>query len=382
MGFLSFLFAPPEPTGPAPRMPLRRFSPMTDLPPHDYVCIDTETTGLDARTCELLEIAAIRYRNHEEVDRFQTYIRPEGAIPRAVSKINHITWSKVYRAPALADVIGSFFQFVGEDILVGYNIGFDIKFIQTRTGDDIKNISFDVLPFVRDVFPDFTQYKLDTLRYHFGLGGSAHSAIGDCIATAGLLQRCMSTPKGQTLMALTLEEEQKRTAAYERCQAEYEKERQERLEIKSRRESLKSCDPPASEMKKMSKAMLGTNTDYAEIIKELLSANGRDVTKFRLLERTYYGYQSFAYCVVPFGGIKTDGNLKYLVLNLAREELKIDFTCALASLSEGTFASRIFVSSPKDLLQLETYILRCFDAADYKYHESMLLHLVDENSTI
>ena len=202
MGFLSFLFAPPEPTGPAPRMPLRRFSPMTDIPPDDYTVIDTETTGLDACTCELLELAAIRYKNHEKVSQFHTFVRPEGAIPPSASKINHITWRKVYDAPPLSKITDAFWDFIGNDTLIGYNISFDIKFLQTRTALNINNTSFDVLPFVKKIYTDFPRYRLDDLRQYFALPGTAHSSLGDCITTAHLYQKALFSPKGAELVHL------------------------------------------------------------------------------------------------------------------------------------------------------------------------------------
>lgn len=42
----------------------------------DYVVIDTETTGLDTDFCEIIEIAAIKVKNHEIVDTFSSLVKP------------------------------------------------------------------------------------------------------------------------------------------------------------------------------------------------------------------------------------------------------------------------------------------------------------------
>lgn len=360
MGFLSFLFppnVPPEPSSEAPRLALRSVAPWTSLPPHDYTVIDTETTGLNACTCEILEIAAIRCRNHREVDRFRTYIRPEGRIPQAASDVNHITWNKVYQAPFLHDVIDNFFAFIGDDVLVGYNLGFDLKFIQTRTQIDVKNDSFDVLPFVKRVFPGLLSYKLDYLRQRYSLGGRAHSAIGDCTATSALLRKCLSMPAGKDIEAVAQEEAQRRAA--ERAKIE-----QEREEIKIKRGTLKSSDPPKSTQKHLSQSMAGSNHDYIDAVRNILKSCGRDIENLRYQSSpTSSGYQDLSYVDVPFAGVKTTGTLRYFVLNLPKDQLSSNFPCALASLSEGTFATRLFVTTPDDLRQLKEYILRCFDTA-------------------
>lgn len=189
MGFLSFLFAGPAPTGEAPRKPLRRFYKTYSDIPTNYTVIDVETSGLDACTCEILELAALKVRDNQETARYQTYIRPTGAISKQASAVNGLTWRKLCDKPLFEDIQQSFFDFIGDDVLVGHNIGFDIKFIQTRSGIVLPNKCFDTLEWSRLAFPSLSNYKLETLRSTFSLGGIAHSAMGDCIATHQLLHR-------------------------------------------------------------------------------------------------------------------------------------------------------------------------------------------------
>lgn len=188
MGIFSFLFADPEPTKPAPARPQLRCYHEYDSIPNDYTVIDVETSGLDPCKSEILEIAAIKVRNNEEVDRYHTYIRPVGAISPSASAVNGLTWSKLYDKPYLEEIQQHFFDFIGDDILVGHNIGFDVRFVQTRCGTLIHNKCFDTLKWSRLAFPYAPDYKLDTLRYVLDLHGNSHTALGDCIATHQLLQ--------------------------------------------------------------------------------------------------------------------------------------------------------------------------------------------------
>lgn len=205
MGLFSFLFAGSEPAKDAPRKSLRRFYEKCTGIPSDYTVIDIETSGLDACTCEILEIGAVKVRNNVETERYQTYIKPVGKIQKSASDVNGLTWKKLYNQPLLENIKTSFFDFIGDDILVGHNIGFDIKFIQTRFEVTLPNKCFDTLEWSRIAFPDLDNYKLDTLRSAFSVGGTAHSAIGDCITTHRLLQRIAESgvkneimPKKQT----------------------------------------------------------------------------------------------------------------------------------------------------------------------------------------
>ena len=188
MGILSFLFGSPAPTGDAPRKQLHAsYNTCTDIPV-DYTVIDLETSGLDACSCEILEIGAVKVRNNIEISRYHTYVRPVGAISKEASEVNGLTWKTLRDQPFLEDVQQAFFDFIGDDILVGHNIGFDIKFIQTRCEVILENQCFDTLKWSRLAFPTLRNYKLDTLRTFFSLSGAAHSALGDCITTHQLLQ--------------------------------------------------------------------------------------------------------------------------------------------------------------------------------------------------
>lgn len=184
----------------APRLPLRKsFCGDTFPSEGNYTVIDTETTGLDACVCEILEIGAIQYRNNQAVSRFHSYVKPEGRIQKRASDINHITWAKVCNAPKFSEVYSDFIAFIGADILVGYNIGFDIKFIQTRAQEDINNPQFDVLQFVKKSL-DLDSYKLSDLKQYFNISGSSHSAIDDCLTTVAVFQKCLSLPKTQEML--------------------------------------------------------------------------------------------------------------------------------------------------------------------------------------
>lgn len=358
MGFFSFLFAPPPPTKSAPRKHLRRFSPMTTLPPSNYTVIDLETTGLDACTCEILEIGAVRFRQHKEVSRFHSYIRPDGAIPSSSSKIHHITWSKVYNAPSLLQAASSFLDFIGNDILLGYNIEFDIKFLQTRLETDINNKSFDVLPFIRRVVHDVPNYKLETVKSYFGIAGSSHSAISDCIVTAQVFQQALRLPDGQAYVRM--EQENEATTAMREAKL-----KEEHAALMSERAAVRLQEPTKKELHTISKSMTGNNSEYFGAVFKILQENGFSSASIEISPYPICGTESMPllHKGIFFFAVKTTGLLRYILLPIPPEEIKSDFICTQASVNEGISSSRIYLHSTEDLSQIKTYIIAAYQSA-------------------
>ncbi len=68
----------------------------------DVVIVDTETTGLDFKDCELIEVAAARMRGREIVDTMDLFVRPQNPIPADIVKITGNTNEMVADAPQAA----------------------------------------------------------------------------------------------------------------------------------------------------------------------------------------------------------------------------------------------------------------------------------------
>ena len=97
--------------------------------PDDYTVLDIETTGLSPQNDYITEISAIKYRNNRRVDEFSSLVKPELSIPYYITRLTGINDAMVADAPAIDEVILSFMDFLADDIIAGYNIGFDLSFI-------------------------------------------------------------------------------------------------------------------------------------------------------------------------------------------------------------------------------------------------------------
>lgn len=153
----------------------------------DYVVFDLETTGISVTNDDVVEISAVKVRDGKVVAEFSTLVNPGRPIPPMASAVNHITDDMVSNAPAFDVVLKDFFEFIGDDILVGHNIHtFDMKFIIRDTekyfGKSIENDYVDTLIIARGGLTGIANNKLVTIAEHYGISSDgAHRALNDCI---------------------------------------------------------------------------------------------------------------------------------------------------------------------------------------------------------
>ena len=95
-----------------------------------YISLDIETTGLDADRDAILEIGAVRFKGSQVLDTFSALINPERPIPYKIQQLTDITPADIAGAPLLAEVLPRLERFVGDNPLIGHNIGFDVGFLR------------------------------------------------------------------------------------------------------------------------------------------------------------------------------------------------------------------------------------------------------------
>lgn len=174
----------------------------------DYTIIDIETTGLDPVYNEIIEISALKIRNNEIVDKYDTLVKPRQAflvdddaidfcvedgekvqyIDEFISELTGITNAMLGKAPDISEVLPSFNEFIGKDILIGHNINFDINFLYDNyigyLQTPLTNNFIDTLRIARKVLPELEHHRLDDLiEYFYKETRNEHRALNDCILT-------------------------------------------------------------------------------------------------------------------------------------------------------------------------------------------------------
>lgn len=152
--------------------------------PDNYVVFDLETTGFDSQYDDILEIAAIRVENEKIVDKFSTLVNPEHPIDEFITDLTGITDNMVKDAPAIETVLPQFLSFVGNSVLVGHNVGFDIRFIydfcEFANLPPLSNDYVDTMRISRKLYRDEQRHRLCDLVKRFGIEASiSHRALAD-----------------------------------------------------------------------------------------------------------------------------------------------------------------------------------------------------------
>lgn len=152
----------------------------------DYVVFDLETTGVSPERDSIIEISALKVRDHRVVEEFSTLVNPGRHIPAGATAVNGITDSMVADAPGIGEAIRKFLEFIGENILVGHNIHtFDMNFAYDAARNflekDLANDYVDTLYLARRYLPELSHHKLTDVAAHFKLKTEgAHRALFDC----------------------------------------------------------------------------------------------------------------------------------------------------------------------------------------------------------
>lgn len=156
--------------------------------PADYTVLDLETTGLNPATDLIIEYAAVKVRNNQVVDTFQSLCDPGFPIPPQIEMITGITTEMVRFSPNPRKVLPDFLDFVGEDIIVGHNVLFDVRFIAASNGE-FKNTYIDTMKLFRKLHPNLSHHRLsDMVDFYNQQNENAHRALSDCFATYGCLE--------------------------------------------------------------------------------------------------------------------------------------------------------------------------------------------------
>ena len=174
--------------------------------PRDYTVVDTETTGLSTESCCLIEVSALRVREGQVAAEFSTLIRPpwrevqkngqwqQGYVDDFIQGLTGITDEMLEGAPLPEEALPQVEDFLGRDLLLGHNVGFDTAFLydsfQKYLGRPLGNNSLDQLRLARKLLPQLPHHRLGDVAAALGVPyEGAHRALADCWITYGCYEK-------------------------------------------------------------------------------------------------------------------------------------------------------------------------------------------------
>jgi len=147
--------------------------------PDDYCVIDIETTGLSPDWDSIIEIAAAKFHKGNLVDTFTSLIKPddfttdESFLDDFIVNLTGITDEMLSKADSTALVLSKFYSFIGNSILVGHNVNFDINFLYDNCEHVIhkylSNDFIDTMRLSRRIHKELNHHKLSDLVQYYNL---------------------------------------------------------------------------------------------------------------------------------------------------------------------------------------------------------------------
>ena len=159
-----------------------------------FVIIDIETTGLDCNKDEIIEIGAIKVSGNK-IEEFSVLVSCLNKLPHFIVGLTGITEKLLNeKGVELKHALESMIDFIGEKTIVGYNIYFDIKFINYNLKklklNPLQNKCIDVLSIIKKENMYLNSYKLEYVLSEYKIGKTlSHRALSDAKQTLRLINR-------------------------------------------------------------------------------------------------------------------------------------------------------------------------------------------------
>jgi len=165
---------------------------------NDFLVLDTETTGLYRGQAEICQIAIINQSGDVMLD---TLVKPVKRIPADAIRIHGITNEQVADAPTWADVAPKVMDLIFERDVVIYNAGYDTEMLlsaseiaQVQFRDDY--CAYCAMLAYAEFLGDWDDYHGNYRWQKLSTAASiekvkvvnAHSALGDCLMTLGVIR--------------------------------------------------------------------------------------------------------------------------------------------------------------------------------------------------
>ena len=156
----------------------------TKLDSKDFVIIDIETDGLDKEKDYIIEIGAVKSVGGR-ISEFQSLISYEGTLPKHIVAMTGITTNMLKTNGKNVEVVlKNFKEFIGDLDIIGYNVSFDIEFINIALSkfelENLENKRYDLMKFVKNEKLFLANYKLQTVIKEYGVGNEVpHRALED-----------------------------------------------------------------------------------------------------------------------------------------------------------------------------------------------------------
>ncbi len=176
-----------------------------------FIVFDTETTGLDPKSDQVVSLAAVAVVGGRIAlgDTFSRIIACQTPPSRNSVVMHGLTHDKVAEGDDPLEALAEFLVWAADATLVAHHAAFDLAMLDPIAvagyGVPIQNLVLDTAHLAQRVArEEENRYDLDSLldRYDIPQAGGRHTALGDALLTARLLQKLLKRLGARDLGAL------------------------------------------------------------------------------------------------------------------------------------------------------------------------------------
>ena len=158
--------------------------------PNDFCVIDIETTGYCAAYDSVIEVGAIMVKNNTITGTFTSLVKPDDYVDGIdylndfTVELTGITDKMLLTAPPTTEVMEKLSAFIGDSIVIGHNVNFDINFLYDNFVlhglPALSNDYVDTMRLSRRLHPEFPHHRLSDLANYYSVNyEGAHRSLVD-----------------------------------------------------------------------------------------------------------------------------------------------------------------------------------------------------------
>ena len=160
-----------------------------------FAVVDIETTGGNANTSKITEVAIVITDGETILEEFSSLVDPGMHIPDFITNLTGITNQMVEDAPPFNYIAPKISDLLKDKVFVAHNVNFDYSFIKQEleeAGYPVPLKKICTVRYSKKMIPGKKSYSLGNICNHFGIKNlDAHRAMSDTKATVQLLHELL-----------------------------------------------------------------------------------------------------------------------------------------------------------------------------------------------